>query len=252
MVVRKILETTLAAGATTVTFTDSDIPNSLIRVYSNDPDLMPQTQTLSGTTLTITYEAQSSAKGIAVEIVKQGLDIVDNVTSTDIDKALSANQGKVLKDAIDSIVIPTVPENITDLNDVSVTDIENGQVLAWNITSEKFENVGQSGGGSQNYSTSEVVIGKWIDNSDVYKCVVTGLNISMPALNTWSSVFCDSLNIKDIIDCQLFDASNPINVILLNIEQMQVLDGGIRIERATSVLSGRTITRAILTYIKNS
>ena len=171
MVVIKILEATLAAGATTVTFTDSEIPNSLIRVYSTDPDLMPVSQSLTGNTLTITYEAQSSAKGIAVDLIKQGLDIIDNVTSEDADKALSANQGKVLKDAIDSIVIPTVPENITDLDDVDVTDIENNQVLAWNESLQKFINVNQSGGGSGiDFSTSEQDTGLlWIDGRHVYQ-----------------------------------------------------------------------------------
>lgn len=174
MLVRKILETTLAAGSTSVSFTDSDIPNSLIRVYSTDPDLMPVEQSLTGTTLTITYESQSSAKGIAVEMVKQGLEIVDNVTSTDTDKALSAKQGKVLKDAIDGIVIPTVPENITDLDDVAVSSIQNGQVLAWNSTSEKFENVNQSGGsGNNTYSTTETVVGTYNDKP-LYRKIISG------------------------------------------------------------------------------
>lgn len=107
MVVRKILEKSLPVGQTSVTFTDSDIPNSLIRVYSSDSNLFPIDRTLAGTTLTINYEAQDSIKYIALEIVKQGLDIIDNVTSTDTDAALSANQGKVLKDLIDAIVVPT-------------------------------------------------------------------------------------------------------------------------------------------------
>lgn len=148
MVVRKILEGILASGSTSISFTDTDLPNSLIRVYSTDPDLMPVEQSLSGNTLTITYEPQDISKGIAVEMVKQGLDIVDDLESEDATKALSANQGYVLKCLIDDIVIPTVPENITDLDDVSVTDIENGQVLAWNSITEKFENVNQSGGTS--------------------------------------------------------------------------------------------------------
>lgn len=182
--VRKILETTLTAGNTSVTFTDTDIPNSLLRVYSSQASLFPISQTLSGNVLTVTYKAQANNVGIALEIVKQGLDIVDNVTSTDTDKALSANQGYVLKGLIDDIVIPTVPENITDLDDVNVTDIANGQVLAWNSTSEKFENVNQSGGGSNlNFPTDNtpIVVGKY-GTRDIYRKriylsrVVTGSN----------------------------------------------------------------------------
>ena len=178
MVVRKILEKTLTAGSTSISFTDSDIPNSLIRVYSSKSNLFPVSQTLSGNVITITYEAQSSDTGIALEIVKQGLDIVDDVTSDDSDKALSAKQGKALKTLIDNIVIPTVPENITDLDDVAVSDIQDNQVLAWNSTSEKFENVNQSGGGSGSYyplDSTPVKIGKAGDY-DLYRQYYSGSN----------------------------------------------------------------------------
>ena len=168
--VRKILETTLAAGATSVSFTDTDIPNSLLRLYTSQPSLFPLSQTLSGNTVTVNFKAQSAGVGVALEIVKQGLDIVDDLTSEDTDKALSAKQGYILKGLIDGIVIPTVPENITDLDDVDVTSIQNGQVLAWNSTSEKFENVNQSGSGGVDYSTSEQNTGiKYTNGKYVYQ-----------------------------------------------------------------------------------
>ena len=166
--VRKILESVLTAGQTSISFNDSDIPNSLIRVYASKADLFPVRQTLSGNVITIEYEAQSNNVGIALEIVKQGLDIVDDLTTEDNTKALSANQGYVLKGLIDNIVIPTVPENITDLDDVDVTNIANGQVLAWNSITEKFENVNQSGGSSIVYSDDEQLIGTYFGNN-LYK-----------------------------------------------------------------------------------
>lgn len=170
MVVRKILESTLAAGASSVTFTDTDIPNSLLRVYCTKSGLFPISQTLSGNSVSVNYKPQDVNIGVALEIVKSGLDIVDDLVTDDSSKALSANQGYVLKGLIDGIVIPEVPENITDLNDVSVSSVQNGQVLAWNSTTEKFENVNQSGGGSLHvYSTDEQVVGKWTDNSDVFE-----------------------------------------------------------------------------------
>lgn len=171
MLVRKILETTLTAGSTSVSFNDSDIPYSLIRTYCSDDDIYPVSRTIVGNVLTLNYEAQSSDKYIAVEIVKQGLEIVDDLVSTDTDKALSAKQGKELKDLIDDIVIPTVPENITDLDDVNVSDILQNQVLAWDSTSEKFVNVNQSGGGGGvDYSTTEQDTGlKWIDGKPIYQ-----------------------------------------------------------------------------------
>jgi len=47
---------------------------------------------------TLVIETGASVTGITTAT------IVDNLTSTDINKALSANQGKVLKDAIDAKV----------------------------------------------------------------------------------------------------------------------------------------------------
>lgn len=183
MVVTKILETTLSAGNTSVSFTDTDIPNSLIRVFTSNPDIIPVSRTLSGNTLTVTFEAQTNNIDVALEMVKAGLDIVDNLTSTDTDKALSANQGKVLKDDIDTVsgnlsslsdIVNNldIPDDITDLDDVNVTSIQDGQVLAWNEDASKFVNVNQSGGSSSDdYSTSETVIGKWIDDSSLYRRV---------------------------------------------------------------------------------
>lgn len=159
--IRKIIESTLIAGQTDITFTDADIPNSLLRVYATLDSLFPISQTITGNSIKITYEAQSSNVGIALEIVKEGLQVIDNLTSDDVDNALSAKQGKQLKTLIDNIVIPTVPENITDLDDVEVTDIENNQVLAWDAINSKFKNVDQSGGGGggEVYSDQETVIG---------------------------------------------------------------------------------------------
>lgn len=183
MVVRKILEATLVAGSTSVTFTDTDIPNSLLRVYCSRSALFPISQTLSGNSVTVNYKPQDSNIGVALEIVKSGLDIVDDLTTEDNTKALSANQGYVLKGLIDNIVIPTVPENITDLDDVSVTDIANGQVLAWNSTTEKFENVNQSGGSSITYNNDEQLIGTYFGNN-LYKKTITVPSTSITSTET--------------------------------------------------------------------
>lgn len=180
--ITKILESTLSAGATTVAFTDADIPNSLIRLYSSDPDLMPVSQSITNNTLTITYEPQSHVKYIAVELVKEGLDVIDDLTSEDDANALSAKQGYVLKGLIDNIqsasslselndvlitspsadnilvydaidqkwknsVMPEMTTSLSELDDVDITNIQDGQVIAWNATAQKFVNVNQSGGG---------------------------------------------------------------------------------------------------------
>ena len=196
MVVTKILEGTLPSGNTTLTFTDSNIPNSLIRVYSTNADVYPASLSVSSNTLTITYEAQASTLYVAVELVKEGLEVVDDVITDDATKALSAKQGLYLKGLIDNLGAPSIAEltdveiseaaegdilvynsgdwinmanNITNLNDVEVADIEDGQVLAWDEAESVFKNVDMSGSGSISYSTTESVIGTWVNGKPVYQ-----------------------------------------------------------------------------------
>lgn len=249
MLVIKILEATLVAGQETVTFTDSQIPNSIISTNCSDPDLYPVSSTLSGNVLTLTYEKQSSDKYIAVTLLKQDLDIVDNVTSEDSDKALSAKQGKVLKDAIDSIVIPTVPENITDLDDVSVSDIQSGQVLAWNSTTEKFENVDQSGGGSGNdYSTTETAIGTWIDGSTLYRKVtkLTGtINLSA---NSWAGTGISAANMNQLVNCILLNDSPAFLVVSATIQSNAI---SINSPRAFNIVTSERNWWICLDYTKS-
>lgn len=203
MLVSKILEGVLASGATSISFTDSDIPNSFIRIGSTDPDLMPVSQSLSGSTLTITYEAQNSSKGIVVNLVKAGISVIDALNSDDADNALSAKQGKALKTLIDALSapalsdlsdvdftsltdgdiivydginqkfinnsIPSIPSNITDLSDVIFTSPTEGQILS--IDSDgNVVNVDPSGAAGINYSTTEQNTGiKWTDGKYIYK-----------------------------------------------------------------------------------
>lgn len=200
MVVRKILETTLAAGSTSVTFTDSEIPYSLIRVYASNPDVLPTERVLSGNTVTVRYEAQSSSMGVALEIVKAGLEVIDSLTSTDDTAALSAKQGKVLKDALDALIVP----DLSDLGDVTITSATDGQVLTYDdgvwinytpvtalsgltdvtITSAMDGQVltyddGEwinadvpSSGGDASWSSTERKVGTWYDGSDLYETTV--------------------------------------------------------------------------------
>lgn len=218
--ITKILESTLSAGATTVTFTDTDIPNSLIRLYSSDPDLMPVSQTITNNTLTITYEPQSYIKYIAVELVKEGLDVIDDLTSEDDANALSAKQGYILKGLIDNIqsasslselddvliispsadnilvydandhkwknsVMPEITTSLTELDDVDITNIQDGQVIAWNATAQKFVNVNQSGGGSEDYTLNETQIGTYL-GKPLYRKSFIFTNAVTCSSQTWT------------------------------------------------------------------
>ena len=205
MLVTKILEGTLSAGQTIITFTDSDIPNSFIRVGSTNPDLFPTEQSISGNVLTIKYEAQSSALGVVVELVKAGMTINDSLTSTATDEALSAAQGKALKDLIDNMPVPSIEE----LTDVNITDPATDDILIYDGTEEEWVNTSMpnipadiddlqdvvitspsdddvltydngewvnrpaQGGAGVNYSTTEQNTGvKWINGKDIYMKVI--------------------------------------------------------------------------------
>lgn len=58
------------------------------------------------------------------------------------------------------------------LTDVSISNIQNGQIPKWNSSTSKWENANESGGGGgggQSYSTSEQIVGTWIDGSTLYQ-----------------------------------------------------------------------------------
>lgn len=58
---------------------------------------------------------------------------------------------------------------LAGLDDVALSNPSNGQVLKYNSTSSKWENANESGGSSYAYSTTEHVIGTWIDGKPVYE-----------------------------------------------------------------------------------
>lgn len=68
---RTVLSATLAAGATTVTFTDSAITNTALYRVFTDPFVEYDDITQSGTTITVTFEAQQSAVGVKLVIEEE-------------------------------------------------------------------------------------------------------------------------------------------------------------------------------------
>lgn len=65
-----VLTGTLAAGATTLTFTDAAITDdSMIDIYTNKADVTPSAATQSGNTLTLTFDAQAADVGVKVRVM---------------------------------------------------------------------------------------------------------------------------------------------------------------------------------------
>ena len=87
---------------------------------------------------------------------------------------------------------------VSDLTDVELTNLADGEILKYDATSQKWLNAVESGGGggslliqnAQIYSLDEKQVGVWIDNKPLYqKCLPfnnqnsTMLNIDVSALN---------------------------------------------------------------------
>ena len=68
---RTILSATLAVGATTVIFTDNAITNTALYRVFTDPFVEYDDITQSGTTITVTFEAQQSAVGVKLVIEEE-------------------------------------------------------------------------------------------------------------------------------------------------------------------------------------
>lgn len=63
---------------------------------------------------------------------------------------------------------------LAGLTDVNISSPTDGQILKYNSTTQKWENANESGGGgggssSHTYSTTEQIVGTWIDGSDVWE-----------------------------------------------------------------------------------
>ena len=60
--------------------------------------------------------------------------------------------------------------NLADLEDVDLNNLEDGQIIKWDATNEKFVNANESGGSSSHtYSTTPQPVGTYIDGKTVYE-----------------------------------------------------------------------------------
>ena len=63
----------------------------------------------------------------------------------------------------------SVYSNLNALSDVDISNPTNNQVLIYNATTKKWENGTIASGGGHTYSTSEQIVGEWIDGSTIYE-----------------------------------------------------------------------------------
>ena len=80
-------------------------------------------------------------------------DIIDNLISTDINKPLSANQGKILKDLIDTLTKDNV--GLSNVDNKSSEDIRNELTYENVVQALGYNPLGQSGIGEMRFEVDE-------------------------------------------------------------------------------------------------
>lgn len=170
------------------------------------------------------------------------------------------------------------------LSDVSLTNLQNGQVPVYNSTSQKWENGSGGGGGNTNmwtgtqaqytaqassiadgtlvnitddethvqaydvYSTTEQVIGTFLGET-LYRKVITGLNISL-GQNVWTTLTGVTItNGKDLIDAKCYGEYSEQYVLNCTKVHLNSVDGSVEVR---NIESDTTLTALMLEYTKKS
>ena len=150
--------------------------------------------------------------------IPTSVQVVDNLTSTSIDKALSANQGRVLKESLQYYGVPDIipsdegyftvnetGETITGLTDTGKTQTE--LVIPYKINGKEITNLGNNGGASilnGNTVITKVIIPNSVTSigSGAFSgcSSLTSINIpnSVTSIEDYAFVDCSSLTSIDI------------------------------------------------------
>jgi hypothetical protein len=84
------------------------------------------------------------------------------------------------------------PSSIASMSDTDIQSPTDGQALVYNSTSAKWENASGGGGSTHTYSTTEQVVGTWIDGKPIYEKTISFTN--------QTSSFSDFVTIEYISD----------------------------------------------------
>lgn len=139
---------------------------------------------------------------------------------------------------------------LAGLTDVDISTPTNGQTLIYNATSGKWEN-GSGGGGSatHNYSTTEQIVGTWIDGQTIYeKTFDLGENVSI-SYNSWTTTTAELDELGGIISAE--GATETLGTFTPYIATYTTVNGHIRIQLQTPRNSNQSPCRFVtLRYTK--
>lgn len=205
MVLAKKLTGILTAGDTSIVFTDPIINNdSIIEVYTQNDNVYPVDISQANTSVNILFDRQSVNVGVAIMIINlTQLDDPEDISITDLSDVTVSSlvSGQVLAwngtkwVNVDLPEIPTVPYELSDLDDVSVVSPEAGQILTYDGVTWVNEN--PPSGGEVVYSTTEHVIGKWIDGKPLYEITYEYTNTGASSTKTIISLPA-TIKVRDI------------------------------------------------------
>lgn len=138
-----------------------------------------------------------------------------------------------------------------DLDDVSFSNLQNGQIPKYNSTTQKWENANESGGGSgHTYSTTEQVVGTWIDGKPVYERTCALSSRTIFSSQAWTATDIPTTNMKGIISIDGLDLNSQGRITLWNMLGASCDQSYVQIWQTRNTTIG--LTHVILRYTKTT
>lgn len=160
-----------------------------------------------------------------------------------------------LEEAVDELDATVQNLTLDDLGDVDLDTVSDGDILLYNSEKEAFENVPSSSvGGSIDYSTTPIKIGKWIDGKDIYKVTITNIAINGEYTNITDALPSNADNVINVEGISIstngtvaypISKSNNYSVFVNSIEYTDGILSKITLYRS---VSGNLITTLTLYY----
>lgn len=168
-----------------------------------------------------------AGEGIAI---RKTLAINSPLTIEDDSENEKTVMGVDTSGALDLSKIIPPGQRTPDEFEVAITDPQEGQVMRYNATTEQWEN----GDDYHVYSTSERVVGKWIDGKTIYERVITGTtgNCSIDGVSVTVNI-----NLGVLVDKFL-----PMCSAMININGANVLDNKTHWDSAVTDTSSPNIS----------
>lgn len=118
---------------------------------------------------------------------------INNISTDGDNITLTYRDGKVatLGD-LDGLV-----KKIVDCEDVEITDLQAGDSLVWDVTTGKWKNQANT----HVYSTTEQIVGTWVDGSTIYEKTITGLSFTT-VLDGWADSGASLSDVDKVIRCE--------------------------------------------------